>query len=239
MFDRTSGRYTSKAERAIFFHARYESSALGSSSIRSEHLLLGLIGVSRDLIRFYLKLEPSDLSFELKRSRQGPPTSLFDQPLADDSKRILTYAAEEADRLRHERIQTEDLLVGILREEHGAAAQALKQMGAPDLSEVRRAIAEQPKEEEEGVRRALRAEQSPLIRLIEENGRKKTGTSLRSDTIPRVGDLVRLSLAGEDEKRFRVLDVHWELVIASHEEKASLRGVEIVVRPDIPDNPAL
>lgn len=171
--------------------------------------------------------------FELKRSRQSPPTSLFNVPLADESKHILIYAAEEADRLRHEYIQTEDLLVGIVREEHGAAAQTLRRLGAPDLSELRRAIAEQPKEEEEGVRRALRAAQSPLIRLVEENGRE-TRTSLRFNTIPRIGEFVRLSTAGEDVKHLRVLDVRWELATLSHEQSASLRTVEIVVRPDHP-----
>lgn len=59
MFDRYSGRYTGKAEQTIFFRARYECSDLGSPSIRSEHLLLGLILESRDLIRFYLKLDPT------------------------------------------------------------------------------------------------------------------------------------------------------------------------------------
>ncbi len=56
------------------------------------------------------------------------PTSI-DMPLSLECKRILAYAAEEAERLRHDLIGTEHLLLGMLREENCVAAQILQERG--------------------------------------------------------------------------------------------------------------
>ena len=56
------------------------------------------------------------------------PTSI-DMPLSLECKPILAYAAEEAERLRHDLIGTEHLLLGMLREENCVAAQILQERG--------------------------------------------------------------------------------------------------------------
>ena len=53
----------------------------------------------------------------------------IDLPLSDECKRILAYAAEEAERLNHRHIGTEHLLLGILREEKCLAAKILQERG--------------------------------------------------------------------------------------------------------------
>jgi ATP-dependent Clp protease ATP-binding subunit ClpC len=93
-------RYTENARQVIFF-AREEASRLGSSCIRSEHILLGTMR-SRELEpNELLKLKDleSALGVDRAASAQLDTMSKRDVPLSNQSKRILAYAAEEAARL--------------------------------------------------------------------------------------------------------------------------------------------
>ncbi len=126
-------RYTEKARRVIFF-ARYEASQYGSPYIETEHLLLGLLREDHPLVRRVLGSggnppEPSLESIRGKVAQRGmlgqkSPTSV-DLPLSNESKRVLAYAAEEAEGLAHKHIGTEHLLLGLLREKKSFAAQLL------------------------------------------------------------------------------------------------------------------
>jgi len=125
-------RYTEKARRVIFF-ARYEASQFGSSYIETEHLLLGLL---REDAALSSHLRRSPLPPETIRKRieeNSPPrervSTSVDMPLSSACKAVLTYAAEEAERLRHRHIGTEHLLIGLLREEHSLAAKLLNEAG--------------------------------------------------------------------------------------------------------------
>ena len=51
-------------------------------------------------------------------------------PFSEETKRVLQYAAQEADRLLHNHIGTEHLLLGLFREEHGMAASILNELGS-------------------------------------------------------------------------------------------------------------
>src|SRR5262249_26307550 len=124
-------RYTERARRVIFF-ARYEASKFRSRMIETEHLLLAL-GEDRNLAERFFGGESAvnDLRVHLEgragnREKSDTSASLA---LSDECKRILAYAAEEAERLNHRRIGTEHLLLGILREERCAAAQILHERG--------------------------------------------------------------------------------------------------------------
>jgi ATP-dependent Clp protease ATP-binding subunit ClpA len=135
-------RYTEKARRVIFF-GRLEASRFGSPYIESEHLLLGLVHEDLELVNLCVTQPSIDETFrELIRAHtpQGPaiPTST-DLPLSNESKRILTYAAEEAQGLGHHHIGTEHLLLGLLREEGCFAARLLRERGAV-LKGVRKQI---------------------------------------------------------------------------------------------------
>jgi len=136
-------RYTERARRVIFF-ARYEASQFGSMTIETEHLLLGLLREDRNIISRFLHLASSpDNVRALIESRftirEKVPTSV-DLPLSMECKRILAYAAEEAERLLHRHIGTEHLLLGIFREEKCVAAEVLQQLGI-GLDAIRQELA--------------------------------------------------------------------------------------------------
>lgn len=125
-------RYTEKARRAIFF-ARYDASRFGCSYIETEHLLLGVFREDQALASQFLashdKLEAIRQSIA-QRGIAGDkiPTSV-DLPLSHEAKRVLAYAAEEAQGMNHNHIGTPHLLAGLLREEKSFAAQLLREQG--------------------------------------------------------------------------------------------------------------
>jgi Clp amino terminal domain, pathogenicity island component/SnoaL-like domain len=124
-------RYTEKARRIIFF-ARYEASQYGSAFINTEHILLGLLREDRPLMRhFHVDLAPEIRDEIAKVVRQGERTSTsVEVPLSADSKKILNFAGEEADRLGHRHIGTEHVLLGIFRLPDSLAAKLLLARGA-------------------------------------------------------------------------------------------------------------
>ena len=126
-------RYTERARRVIFF-ARYEASQLGSPSIETEHLLLGLIRegkglTSRLFSKNNLPMEEVRKEIETRSPYREKVSTSVDIPLSPDSKRVLGYAAEEAERMLHNYIGTEHILLGLLREESSVAATILAERG--------------------------------------------------------------------------------------------------------------
>ena len=101
---------------------RYEATQLGSTSIETEHLLLGLIREGKGLTSRILpdRTCPWSIRKEIEGRtvfRDKVSTSV-DIPFSPETKRVLQYSADEADRLQHTYIGTEHLLLGLLREEH-------------------------------------------------------------------------------------------------------------------------
>ena len=134
--------YSEKARRVIFF-ARYEASQFGSPYIETEHLLLGLLREDKALANRFLGSYAAIESIRKKVDalttiREKIPTSV-DLPLSHESKGALANAAEEAARLNHPAIETEHLLLGLLREEKSFAAELLREHGVT-LSESRNDI---------------------------------------------------------------------------------------------------
>jgi Clp amino terminal domain, pathogenicity island component len=134
-------RYTEHARRVIFF-ARYEASNLGDTEIDTQHLLLGLMREDTGLLLDYIDKERAlsirnHIESEAAVRNQGRklPTS-GDMPLSTDGKRVLAYAAEEAQRLEDKHIGNEHLLLGILRETRTSAGKLLAKCGL-DLNAVR------------------------------------------------------------------------------------------------------
>ena len=125
-------RYTEKARRVIFF-ARYEASQFGSTTIETEHLLLGLIREDKNLTNRFLRnhssIESIRKEIEGRTTIREKVSTSIDLPLSNECKRILAYAAEEAEHLNHRHIGTEHLLLGILREEKCVAAEILHERG--------------------------------------------------------------------------------------------------------------
>jgi len=123
---------TERARRTLFF-ARYEGARTGSAVIGSEHLLLGLLRESDEVVEQLL--QRFQLSAETLRSDLGAGAALVEGPapaelpLAEDSRRILLLAAHEAEVLGQPAVGNEHLLLGILRLEACPAARALAAHG--------------------------------------------------------------------------------------------------------------
>src|SRR5215475_5486822 len=111
-------RYTEQARRVIFF-SRYEAAQTGSPFIETNHLLLGIIRQSPRLFR-ELDIASVEALGEDCRKAIGPPmvkmSTSVDLPLSNESKRVLAYAAEEAERLQSKVIGVQHLALGLLRE---------------------------------------------------------------------------------------------------------------------------
>jgi ATP-dependent Clp protease ATP-binding subunit ClpC len=95
-------RYTEKARRVIFF-ARYEASQFGSPYIETEHLLLGLLREDKALtnrfLRSHASVESIRKQIEAHTTIREKVSTSVDLPLSNECKRVLAYAAEEAERL--------------------------------------------------------------------------------------------------------------------------------------------
>jgi hypothetical protein len=136
-------RYTEPARRALFF-ARYELSAIGGTTIETEHLLLGLLKERDPLIAHMLGTANVTVD-ELRRqiyarvARASALPQSVEIPFSRNAKHVLEYALEEADRLLHDPIGPEHLLLGLLRLEEGLAWDILRESHIA-LTPVREAL---------------------------------------------------------------------------------------------------
>jgi hypothetical protein len=153
-------RYTEKARRVIFF-ARYEASQFGSPYIESEHLLLGIVREDKALtnrtFRPHGSVESMRKEIEEHTTIREKSSTSVDLPLSNQCKRVLEYAAEEAELLSHLHIGTEHLLLGLLREEKSFAAEMLHERGLrlPVVrEELKRMVAENAQRAEQRFRNA-------------------------------------------------------------------------------------
>jgi len=119
-------RYTEKARRVIFF-ARYEASQFGSTTIDTEHLLLGILGESPNLLSESLYMIRIRIEAQTPIRERTPAHT--DLPFSDAAKRVLNFASQEATRFGHRHIGTEHILLGLLHEKEGLAAKLLAEMG--------------------------------------------------------------------------------------------------------------
>src|ERR1051326_68318 len=176
-------RYTERARRVLFF-ARYEATQLGSTSIETEHLLLGLIRegkglTSRIFARSHLSLESIRKEIEGRTIFREKVSTSVEIPFSSDTKRVLQFAAEEADRLLHTYIGTEHLLLGILHEERSVAASILTDKGMR-LASVRDDIVQLLNEKTA----PARPKETPLLA---EFSRDLTDAAMKNQLDPLVG----------------------------------------------------
>ena len=177
-------RYTEKARRIIFF-ARYEASQFGSPFIETEHLLLGIVREDKTLTNRFLRSQVASIRKQVESHttvREKASTSV-DLPLSNESKRVLAYAAEEAERLAHKHIGPEHLLLGLLREEKCFAAQILMERDVR-LSQVREELARQPHEATQGQKRpSVLDDLSPYISDLVEQTQPLVGRENELDRL--------------------------------------------------------
>jgi ATP-dependent Clp protease ATP-binding subunit ClpC len=135
-------RFTDRARRVLVL-AQEEARLLNHGFIGTEHILLGLIHEGDGLAA--KALESLDISLETVREevkeRVGPagPASRGNPPFTPRAKKVLELSLREALQLGHNYIGTEHILLGLVREGEGVAAQVLVSLGA-DLPRVRQTV---------------------------------------------------------------------------------------------------
>jgi ATP-dependent Clp protease ATP-binding subunit ClpC len=133
-------RFTERA-RKVMAMANQEAQRFNHEYIGTEHILLGLIkdgsGVGANVLRS-LNVDLPKVRMEIEKLvKPGPNTvTLGKLPQTPKAKKVLEYAIEEARNLNHNYVGTEHLLLGLLRETDGVAAQVLMNLGIK-LDEVR------------------------------------------------------------------------------------------------------
>src|SRR5258707_618933 len=135
-------RFTDRARRVVVL-AQEEARLLNHNYIGTEHILLGLIHEGEGVAA--KALESLGISLEAVRNQveeiigQGGTSPSGHIPFTPRAKKVLELSLREALQLGHNYIGTEHILLGLIREGEGVAAQVLVKLGA-DLSRVRQQV---------------------------------------------------------------------------------------------------
>jgi ATP-dependent Clp protease ATP-binding subunit ClpC len=135
-------RFTDRARRVVVL-AQEEARMLNHNYIGTEHILLGLIHEGEGVAA--KSLESLGVSLESVRSQveeiigQGQQAPSGHIPFTPRAKKVLELSLREALQLGHNYIGTEHILLGLIREGEGVAAQVLVKLGA-DLNRVRQQV---------------------------------------------------------------------------------------------------
>ncbi|MFN9703979.1 MAG: ATP-dependent Clp protease ATP-binding subunit [Planctomycetota bacterium] len=141
MFD----RFTDRAKKVMSF-ARQEAMKFNHEYIGTEHILLGLVqegsGVAANVLK-NMTVDLEKIRHEVEKIvKTGPSMVPMGQlPFTPRAKKVLELSLEEASQLSHNYIGTEHLLLGLIRENEGIAAQVLTNLGVK-LDEVREEVLE-------------------------------------------------------------------------------------------------
>lgn len=136
-------RFTDRA-RKVMQLANQEAQRFNHEYVGTEHILLGLIkegsGVAANVLR-NLDVDLKKIRLEVEKLVQTGPdmVTMGRLPLTPRARKVIEYATEEARNLNHNYIGTEHLLLGLLREQEGVAAQVLMNLGLK-LEEVREEV---------------------------------------------------------------------------------------------------
>jgi len=126
--------------------ARQEAQRFNHDYIGTEHILLGLIqegsGVAADVLK-NLDVDPKRIRQEIEKlvSHGTTMVTMGQLPFTPRAKKVLELALEEASNLGHNYIGTEHLLLGLIREQEGIAAQVLQNLNVR-LEDVREEVLE-------------------------------------------------------------------------------------------------
>src|SRR5215212_8492150 len=136
-------RFTDRA-RKVMQLANQEAQRFNHEYVGTEHVLLGLIkegsGVAANVLK-NLDVDLRKIRTEVEKIVQAGPdmVTMGKLPQTPRAKKVIEYAIEEARNLNHNYVGTEHLLLGLLREQEGVAAQVLMNLGLK-LEEVREEV---------------------------------------------------------------------------------------------------
>ena len=138
-------RFTDRA-RKVMQLANQEAQRFNHEYIGTEHILLGLVkegsGVAANVLK-NLDVDLRKIRLEVEKIVQtgpgGDQVVLGKLPHTPRAKKVIEYSVEEARNLNHNYVGTEHLLLGLLREQEGVAAQVLMNLGLK-LEDVREEV---------------------------------------------------------------------------------------------------
>src|SRR5512137_764074 len=136
-------RFTDRA-RKVMALANQEAQRFNHEYIGTEHILLGLVkegsGVGANVLK-NLDVDIKKLRLEVEKLvKSGPDmVSMGKLPQTPRAKKVIEFAIEEARSLNHNYVGTEHILLGLLRESEGIAAQVLMNLGLK-LEDVRQEV---------------------------------------------------------------------------------------------------
>jgi len=136
-------RFTDRA-RKVMQLANQEAQRFNHEYIGTEHVLLGLIkegsGVAANVLK-NLDVDLRKIRLEVEKLVQSGPdmVTMGKLPQTPRAKKVIEYSMEEARHLNHNYVGTEHILLGLLREQEGVAAQVLMNLGLK-LDEVREEV---------------------------------------------------------------------------------------------------
>jgi ATP-dependent Clp protease ATP-binding subunit ClpC len=135
-------RFTDRARRVVVL-AQEEARYLNHNYIGTEHILLGLLNEGEGIAAHALEQLDIDLASVreevvkiIGQGQQSPPGHI---PFTPRAKKVLELSLREALQLGHNYIGTEHILLGLIREGEGVAAQVLQSLGA-ELQKVRQTV---------------------------------------------------------------------------------------------------
>ena len=136
-------RFTDRA-RKVMQLANQEAQRFNHEYIGTEHVLLGLIkegsGVAANVLK-NLDIDLRKIRMEVEKLVQSGPdmVTMGKLPQTPRAKKVIEYSMEEARNLNHNYVGTEHILLGLLREQEGVAAQVLMNLGLK-LEDVREEV---------------------------------------------------------------------------------------------------
>ena len=136
-------RFTDRA-RKVMQLANQEAQRFNHEYIGTEHILLGLVkegsGVAANVLK-NLDVDLRKIRLEVEKLVQSGPemVTIGKLPQTPRAKKVIEYSMEEARNLNHNYVGTEHILLGLLREQEGVAAQVLMNLGMK-LEDVREEV---------------------------------------------------------------------------------------------------
>ncbi|HUN80607.1 MAG TPA: Clp protease N-terminal domain-containing protein [Phycisphaerae bacterium] len=202
-------RFTDRA-RKVMALANQEAMRFNHEYIGTEHILLGLLkegsGVGANVLK-NLEVDVYKARVEVEKLvKSGPPTTSMDRlPQTPRAKKVIELAIIEARGLNHNYVGTEHLLLGLLAEEEGVAAQVLLNLGVK-LEEVREEVRNLL-----GESAAEEPDPQPANRTLSDSSRPGINTASMNDLIEVLIERFDVEIKRlESEKNEFVRDAQYE-----------------------------
>jgi ATP-dependent Clp protease ATP-binding subunit ClpA len=208
-------RFTDQARRIVVL-AQEEASRLKHNYIGTEHILLGLIregkGVAAEALKSLgISLDPVRQQVEeiIGRGQEAPQGHI---PFTPRAKKVLELSLRESKQLGHDYIGTEHILLGLIREGDGVAAQVLVKLGA-DRKRVRQQVIQL-------LHGRAAEEPGPGVEVRPEMAEQQAGTG------PGTSDLDEQIEAARTEKEAAIEAQDFERAVAQRDREKQLRAAK-------------